>query len=142
MQKIEILRVISPSDFWIAERDTKSFLDMIHVELKKEKDCSMSNYDEYGKDFYAVISKDGAIFAVYDKQTKMWFRAVAISQISSFSDTQHFNCFLIDRGETILASTSYCSRIYNKNLLTLPPLAKHCTLYGIKPSNSERFAPK
>ena len=139
MQKIEILKVISPSDFWITERHSASFLEMIHGDLKKERENYSSNYDQNGNESYQTASNQHLIVAVNDAQTKRWLRAIVITEVTSFCESQLIKCFLIDTGETIMALKNACSRIYNTNLKRLPPLAKHCSLFGIESTYSKRF---
>jgi len=131
MQKIEILRIKSPSDFWIAERDSKSFLDLIHKEIKKESENS--DYNQQSGSANQEDTNPSPIVAINDKLSRKWFRAITVAKVNSFSESHNFKCFLIDTGETVVVSKSSCSRIYNKNLHRLPPLAKHCSLFGIEP---------
>ena len=133
MQKVEILRIVSPSDFWITERHSDSFLELIHKEIKKETESFSSGYSEYHSPFEQK-DLEQSFLAVNEKRTKKWFRAIVVAKVSSFSEMQHFKCFLIDTGETIVVAKNLCSKIYNKNLQMLPPLAKHCSLFGIEPA--------
>ena len=133
MQKAEILKIISPNDFWIAERHSGSFLELVHKEIKKETETLPSDHSQYDNAFIQNDKKKH-IIAVNEKTSKKWYRAIIVAKVSSFSEMQHFKCFLIDTGETIVVSKNCCSQIFSKNLRELPPLAKHCSLFGIEPA--------
>ena len=135
MQKIEIIRITGPDDFWIAEKHSTAFLDMIHNELKRENEVYPTAYEQLAPDLSQ--QSQTYIVAIYEKVSRKWFRGVIISKITSFNQSENFNCYLIDTGETLPISKNCCSRILNENLKTLPPLAKHCSLFGITPIHSK-----
>ena len=139
MQKINVLKVINPYDFWIAEKHPPKFLEMINEYIVKENDSlfhealgSSSQTCSYIND--ADINEN-TIIAVRDPfQSTFWYRAKIISRSSSFNSTENFTCFLIDTGETMNIPKINCRNLRNTNLKNIPPLAKHCSLYGISPS--------
>jgi superfamily II DNA/RNA helicase len=83
------------------------------------------------KDFSSQSEQSSRVIAVNDLSIKKWFRALLLSQVNSFGDTQNLKCFFIDTGEIRVVLKNSCSQINNKNLQKFPPLAKHCSLFGI-----------
>jgi superfamily II DNA/RNA helicase len=129
MLKVQILKITSPSNFWIADKDPSAFLKLIHNEL--------SLHMEKNLNFNALKSDE--LIAVFDLNSKMWYRAQIVKEINSFSKSDTIICFYVDTGDKMSCRRVDCREISDPKLKSLPALAKHCSLYGIKPQSSNIF---
>lgn len=136
MQQIEILKIENPFDFWITEKDTKSFLDMVDEEIRGEEDGGSC-----GTNFVDPASyHTDMIVAVYLADLLKWYRAKVIGRISSFRGRRDsLRCFLIDVAETITVNCTSCREIKSLKLKKLPALAKKCSLIGIEPATPSLY---
>jgi hypothetical protein len=129
MLKVRILKITSPSSFWIADKDPLAFLKLIHNELSLQMEKTLN---------FSALKPDELI-AVYDLNSKMWYRAQIVREINSFSNSETVICFYVDTGDKMSCRRVDCREICDPKLKSLPPLAKHCSLYGVKPQSSNIF---
>jgi hypothetical protein len=147
MQKIEILKVNDPSEFWLAEKDPKAFLNMMSDELKADNfNRMMSNREDQLTESSSVESSSAGgefrpdeIISVFFMSKRKWYRAKIIDEKTSFAANQLFDCYLLDTGEMHTVQKTSCFRIGNPKLVSLAPLAKRCSLFGIVPASYSTF---
>lgn len=126
---VEIIKVTNPLDFWIAEKNHENFLQMMHDEIELEK--QESEYDINPIVDQQCISKN-LIIGIFDFESRKWLRARVLQEASAFS-SNYLMCFLIDKGERAKFPKSNCRKLLKVQFQEIAPLAKRCSLYGIKP---------
>lgn len=124
MKLIEILKISSPSNFWIAEKNSGKFIDLISDFIKQEQKNGTIENENY--------LNDGDIISFYDLSTDRYYRARILEQVTSFR-SNCFSLFMIDLAQRITVPKNCCQPILNENLKRLAPLARKCSLYGISP---------
>ena len=132
LYQIEISRVESPNNFWIAKKDSLKFLEFIDQTIRTEE----NEYDYY---YNQIDDTDVAnsIFAVFDESKKKWLRAKFVSKARSFkSDT--YLVHLIDIGETTNFEMRHIRKLRNKKISEIPPLVTECSLAGLVPIESNK----
>lgn len=127
MIKIEFLKISNPADFWIVEKNSQDFLNLIHEKIQKEKDLDLDRYLD------SDCRRGKSIVCVFNHECKKWFRARIVEETSTFKHSECFTCFLIDTGDNLTVPKSNCKPLINQKLKDIPALARHCSLYGIKP---------
>lgn len=130
MQKIEILRIKNPSDFWICQKNSERFVEIIHEEIKNDEAEGVNGDD--GRRF-TNAGRD-SIIGVYQVNTRRWYRAKVLQQDAPFGhDEVFYKCFLIDTGEVVSVSSDRSKKLYNPKLRQIAPLARRCSLFGLVP---------
>ena len=131
MQRVEILKINNPNEFWVAEKNSKLFLNLVN-------DLIDSEYDELENLSSSLMTDDLAdqftermLIAIYRQEKNKWFRANIIGIVSSFGKASYIICYMIDTAESITVPFANCKKIKNAKLLQLTPLAKRCSLFGI-----------
>lgn len=124
MNLVEILRISSPSNFWIAEKNSDQFINLISEFIRQEQnDASLGSEN---------CLNDKETISFYDLNRDKFYRARIIEQITSFR-SNCFSLFMIDLAERTTVPKHCCQPILNEKLKQLPPLARQCSLYGIQP---------
>lgn len=138
LERVEIIRVNSPSDFWIAQKNSEEFLRIMHNEISREQD-SRENRSERSLNVKKLEPDE--IIGVYLTSSRRWYRARIISRILGRTDDPHsaeddyLKCYLVDTGEKAHFSRSNCCKLFNHNLQVVAPLAIPCSLFGIIDKN-------
>ncbi|CAF0769025.1 unnamed protein product [Brachionus calyciflorus] len=140
MKEINILHIVSPSKFWIAEKDQKKFIKLISDSLENETNSNgyrESNLDE--KDI-----RGDRLVCFYDLKNEIkshqgtFYRARILGMREGFKSSSFFKLFLIDVGTTCSAPVNFVKPISNEHIQKLPPLAKCCCLFGIQPNGENK----
>lgn len=131
LQKIEIIKIVSPVDFWLVEKNKNKFVDMMDKILKEEVETYGLGSSLNKVDDECLNSK--TFVGVFDVQQRKWLRGVVMEETRAFRGGESYNCFLIDLAETITVSEANLKRILHPKLREIKPLAKRCSLFGIKP---------
>lgn len=124
MKHIEILKISSPSNFWIAEKNSDQFVNLISDFIRQDQKNGSLRDDNF--------PNDHDIISFYDYNSDKYYRARILEQITSFR-SNCFSLFMIDLAERITVPKNCCQPILNDTLKQLPPLARKCYLYGIQP---------
>lgn len=137
MQRVEILKINNPSEFWVAEKDSKVFLNLVNDKIDSEYDelenlpTSIMNENQFTEEM---------LIAVYIPEKNKWFRANVIEVVNTFGKAGYILCYMIDSAESITVPLANCKKIKNVKLQQLTPLAKRCTLFGIDPIKKMKLA--
>ena len=135
MRKIEILKINNPFEFWISELDSESFINLFDNEINTEYETySKSTMESDAINNFKDL-KESSLIGVYQMQNKKWYRAKVLDFGDSFGKNQYVFCYLIDIGETLTLPKSNCKILRNAKLQKYPPLARVCSLFGIKPAS-------
>ena len=143
LTQVQIFRVTSACELWISEKEPVAFINMIHSLLEREEfylldDATSADHNNNNNNISSTKkSPSNELFAAFDTKSQKWYRARSIRQSQSFGESAIVSCFLVDTGETIATPKSQCKRILSLKLVDYPPLAKRCTLHGLKPTPNQ-----
>lgn len=131
LERVEILRINSPNDFWICQKNSEQFLRLMHEEILNEVQNEGESYRRKGA---CGQASSQSIIGVFKKSIRRWFRARLLSHktVRNDGEEEYVKCYLVDIGEDLIVPRYSTCSLVNPKLQEIAPLAINCSLYGIK----------